>query len=83
MRDQGIGCKPTDWDEWKWMYEDPLANFGQMIRLKKMNCSRRRKELRILSNNRMYRIQADADAGRIGGAIRVIMNKKKGYKMEF
>ena len=30
----------------------------------------------------MYRIQADADAGRIGGAIRVIMNKKKGYRME-
>ena len=30
----------------------------------------------------MYRIQADADAGRIKGAIRLIMNKKKGYKME-
>ncbi len=36
----------------------------------------------ILSNNRMYRIQADADAGRIRGAIRVIMNKKKGHRME-
>ena len=30
----------------------------------------------------MYRIQADADAGKIGGGIRLIINKKKGYKME-
>jgi len=38
--------------------------------------------LRLICNNRMYRIQSDADAGKIGGAIRLIMNKKKGYKME-
>ena len=64
------------------MYEDPLKNYEQMNRLKKLNSGRRRKELRVLCNNRMYRIQADADAGRIGGAIRLIMNKKKGYRME-
>ncbi len=36
----------------------------------------------MICNDRMYRIQADADAGRIGGAIRIMMNRRKGYKME-
>ena len=30
----------------------------------------------------MERIQSDADAGRIGGVIMEIINKKGGYKME-
>ena len=30
----------------------------------------------------MERIQSEADAGRIGGVIREIINKKGGYKME-
>ena len=82
MRDHGINNEFIDWDEWKRMYSDRLGNFEQMTRLKKLNSGRRRKELRILCNSRMYRIQADADAGRIGGAIRLIMHKKKGCKME-
>ena len=82
MRDQGINNEPADWDEWRRMYGPLTNNVEQMNRLKKLNTGRRRKELRILCNSRMYRIQSDADAGRIGGAIRMIMSKKKGYKME-
>ena len=82
MRDQGIRTEPVDWDEWKNMYRLEDSNFEQMCRLKRLNTGRRRKELRLKCNDRMYRIQSDADAGRIGGAIRVIMNRKKGYKME-
>ncbi len=82
MRDHGVNDEYIDWGEWKRLYRDKLGNFEQMTRLKKLNSGRRRKELRLLCNSRMYRIQADADAGRIGGAIRLIMDKKKGYKME-
>jgi hypothetical protein len=79
MRDHGVNDEYIDWGEWKRLYRDKLGNFEQMTRLKKLNSGRRRKELRLLCNSRMYRIQADADAGRIGGAIRLIMDKKKGY----
>ncbi len=82
MRDQGIRVEAVDWDEWDNMYRDEVANFEQMNRLKRLNSGRRRKELRLICNSRMYRIQSDADAGKIGGAIRLIMNRKKGYKME-
>ncbi len=82
MRDQGIRTEHVDWDEWKIMYKDEDANYEQMCRLKRLNTGRRRKELRLICNERMYRIQADADAERIGGVIRIMTNKRKGYKME-
>jgi hypothetical protein len=36
----------------------------------------------MIGNDKMSRIQADADAGRIGGVIREIIKKKGGYSME-
>ena len=56
MRDQGIRTEHVDWDEWKIMYRDEEANYEQMCRLKRLNTGRRRKELRMICNDRMYRI---------------------------
>ena len=82
LRDNGLNEKPIEWQEWKMLYGGASHNEDHMNRLRKLNSGRRRRELRILHNTRMYRIQADADAGRIGGVIREIINRKGGYKMQ-
>ena len=82
MRDNGLDHKPIEWKEWKMLFGGSEHNDEQMNRLRKLNCGRRRRELRLLHNNRMHRIQAEADAGRIGGVIREIILKKGGYKMQ-
>jgi hypothetical protein len=82
LRDNGLNTESTTWAQWKSLYSNQAENWGQMQRLRKLNCGWRRRELRLLCNNKMSRIQADADAGRIGGVIREIIKKKAGYKME-
>jgi hypothetical protein len=82
LRDNGLYERPVDWQEWKLLFGGSKYNDEQMNRLRKLNCGRRRRELRLLHSSRMERIQADADAGKIGGVIRDIINRKGGYKME-
>jgi hypothetical protein len=82
LRDNGLSTDPTGWDIWKTLYSNANENWAQMQRLKKLNCGWRRREMRILNGTRMTRIQAEADAGKIGGVIREIIKKKGGYNME-
>ena len=64
------------------LFGESNHNDEHMNRLRKLNCGRRRRELRLLHNTRMHRIQSEADAGKIGGVIREIINRKGGYKMQ-
>jgi hypothetical protein len=82
MNDNGLNNRPVTWKEWKEIYWRPSYNYDQYMRLQGLNSGRRRREWRMMSRNRMCRIQSEADAGRIGGVIREIINKRKGFKME-
>ena len=82
LMENGLSKEPLDWMEWKALFGKSTYNAMEYHRLMKLNCGRRRKELRNLHSDRMNRIQSEADIGKTGGVIREILNKRKGYKME-
>ena len=80
--EHGIYVVPLDWTCWKKRFQKQASNMDEMMRLRKLNCGKRRIELRMIREERTMRVQSDADAGRTGGVIRKIIGVKKGFRME-
>jgi hypothetical protein len=82
LENNWIEADLLDWNEWKNQYGNTSHTARELLRIRKLLSQENRKEFRRIHSARMSRLQEEADAGRIGGAIKNIMGRSQPFTME-